>query len=76
MRLSHLALSSTLVFACACSPAEPVDHGARAVHWIDTEFQPSTLSRQAQLEEMRRRSALEAPPGAPGVGGPGTGQYL
>ena len=28
----------------ACSERTPVDHAARAAHWIDAEFQPSTLA--------------------------------
>jgi len=55
-----LALALPLL-GLACSKPEPVDHQARAEHWIDTEFQPSTLSRAEQLEEMRWFTEAAAP---------------
>lgn len=57
---------------------------AQLVGWLEGLFhgiQASLFQQQAaanaQLEEMRRRAALEAPsPGGPRPGGRGTGQYL
>ncbi len=48
-----------LVGALLAAPAAGVDERAAAERWVDREFQPSTLSREAQLEELAwfRRAA-------------------
>ncbi len=43
------------------SDAAPVDHAALARRWVDEEFQPSTLSRDEQLAEMRWFTAAAEP---------------
>ena len=48
------ATLSLLCLLAACGGSEePVDHLARAEAWVADEFQPSTLTRAQQLEEMR-----------------------
>lgn len=50
MKLRHTALA----LAVACVLAGPVQAGeAEAKKWIDSEFQPSTLSKEQQLAEMQ-----------------------
>ncbi|MBL8260329.1 MAG: carbohydrate ABC transporter substrate-binding protein [Candidatus Competibacteraceae bacterium] len=45
---------TALAFAVACALAGPVQAGeAEAKKWIDSEFQPSTLSKEQQLAEMQ-----------------------
>ncbi len=48
-----VGFSSCWVLAGCGSEAAPVDHAAMAEKWIDDEFQPSTLSRDQQLDELR-----------------------
>jgi len=50
MRIRH----TTLALAIACAVAGPAQAGeAEARQWIDSEFQPSTLSKEQQLAEMQ-----------------------
>ena len=54
MRFSYLAFGF-LLFACGQQEPEQdvtVDYAGNAMLWVDTEFQPSTLSRDEQLTEM------------------------
>ena len=53
MRATRIPVLAAALSLAACSKPQPVDHLARAEHWIDAEFQPSTLARQEQLAEMR-----------------------
>ena len=52
----------------ACGAEEPqdrsgdgIDHTANAARWVDSEFQPSTLSAEQQLEELAWFTAAAAP---------------
>lgn len=51
-----IAFLFTLALVSACSdtapPAPDVDFAANAERWVDDEFQPSTLSRDAQVAEL------------------------
>ncbi|MFZ1493320.1 MAG: extracellular solute-binding protein, partial [Candidatus Competibacter denitrificans] len=50
MKVRHTALA----LAVACALAGPAQAGeAEAKKWIDSEFQPSTLSKEQQLAEMQ-----------------------
>ncbi len=55
-----------LAFGCgeqqtAPAPAAPVDYAANAARWIDEEFQPSTLTRDEQREELAWFTAAAEP---------------
>ena len=66
----HLILGLAMAGLVACSesndaantaaPTE-VDYAANAAQWVDSEFQPSTLSRDQQLEEMAWFTEAAAP---------------
>ena len=58
----------SLCFWPACGGAdrpadtdERIDYGANAARWVDAEFQPSTLTRAQQLEELAWFIAAAAP---------------
>ena len=50
MKLRYTAI--TVAIACALGHSAWADEAA-AKKWIDSEFQPSTLSKEKQLEEMK-----------------------
>ncbi len=71
--MRYLSVLVAIVFLAACSdegtdeattPAAPVlnmDYEANAARWVDEEFQPSTLSREEQLQEMAWFTAAGTP---------------
>ncbi|MEX1034295.1 MAG: ABC transporter substrate-binding protein [Cellvibrionaceae bacterium] len=52
MKRSKIAIVGALLSALLSTPFSHADQAA-AERWIDSEFNPSTLSREQQLEEMR-----------------------
>ena len=55
MKLRYTAL--TVAIACAMGAPSWADEAA-AKKWIDSEFQPSTLSKEQQATEMKCSSML------------------
>lgn len=55
MRLSfrYFAAAAPLALLACSGDAKPVDGTAAATRWIDSEFQPSTLSKEQQAAEMK-----------------------
>ncbi|MCP3918321.1 MAG: carbohydrate ABC transporter substrate-binding protein [bacterium] len=51
--MSGMRAPLALLLLASCADEAPVDPLTVAERWIDTEFQPSTLTRAQQLEEMR-----------------------
>jgi len=58
---SETDTNTDLQTSAAAPPAAVVDFSANAARWVDEEFQPSTLSRDAQIQELAWFTEAAAP---------------